>query len=125
MSTNDPMDDLTNLKTNVDKLVSSLHKSSDIQDSLTKKVQWGCKTRPWRGLSQRYESLLASFDSIEQAIAKPYFKYFQSINKADLIKTASFLGNFIELFDNLESVKIPTAHFVILLYFIIYHKRSL
>lgn len=99
----------------MDKLVGAVHKSADIQAKLPVKLQWGNKTRPWRGLMNRFESLVKSYEVLNDVISdKPYKKYYDSINFDDLKIVSDYLEKFVEIFNDFESSKSPSAQFVIL-----------
>lgn len=103
------------MRYNVDKLVGSVHKSADVQSKLPVKLQWGNKTRPWRGLMNRFSSLITSFSALKDAISgKAYKKYYDALNLSDLTTVSNYLEKFVEIFDNFEASKVPSSQFVIL-----------
>lgn len=115
MATADPHSDLAHLKHNVDSLVGSIHKTADVQVKLTTKLQWGSKTRPWRGLMDRYKSLLDNFEQLGPLIVdKSCKKFYDRIEKNQLKTVSDFLETFSNWFDQLEAVKQPSLQHVIL-----------
>lgn len=106
--------DIGILKINVDALASSIHKSQDIQSKLKTKIQWGSTTRPWRGLMDRYSSLLNNYEDLKNIIKDNCVRYYQRIVLEDLEKVSNFLSQFTTYFDVLEAVKTPSIHHVIL-----------
>ena len=99
---------------NVNSVVSAIHKSADVQIKLPVKIQWGCGTRPWRGLMDRYDSIIKCWDSIPNAIAnKPCKKFFELISKSDVEDIANTLNQFSHMFDNFEKSSVPSSYFVI------------
>ena len=92
-----------------------MHKSADVQAKLPVKIQWGSQTRPWRGLMDRYESILKCYDALPAAIGeRPAKRFYDAINFNDLKTVSEFLQQFTKMFDNLEKGKEPSLHYVIL-----------
>lgn len=95
----------------MDSLVGAINKSADIQLKLETKIQWGSKTRPWRGLMDRFRSVKDNFDALGPLLeGKNCKKYYLRIEKSQLDHTSEFLGQFTEFFDQLEAVKSPSIH---------------
>ena len=109
----DPHSDLAHLRQNVDALVGAIHKTADNQIKLKTKIQWGSRTRPWRGLMDRYKSLDANFDQLGPLLAeKSCKKFFDLIEKSQLTTVSKFLAKFTDWFDELEAVKHPSIQHV-------------
>lgn len=97
---------------NVDKLASSIHKSQNLQLKLKTKIKWGSTTRPWRGLMDRYSSVLNNYLELEDVLSDQCKRYYNRIVKSDLEKVTTFLNQFATYFDVLEAVKTPSIHHV-------------
>ena len=90
-----------------------MHKSADIQAKFPVKIQSGSATRAWRSLFDRYLSVSKCYPHLEHVIRKRP-RYFLVINKEHFDSVSSFLQQFKFYFDNLETVKTPSAHQVII-----------
>ena len=113
LSTNNASD-LSLLRLNVDKLCGSIHKTANLQSKLPIKIQWGSVTRPWRGLSDRFRTLVACFDSLGSVLINHSSKrYFDALNRYDCVVVSEFFQIFADFFDQLEQTKKPSSHFVI------------
>ena len=108
---------LNNLEKACNTLQTSLSHSVDIQSKLPRKIKPGCRTRAWRGLATKFESINASYSTLCQVLDNKKKNLIYSINEDDLKTACDFFQIFPAIFDNLEKSDKPSLNLVVPVYY--------
>lgn len=105
------------LDSNCNTLMNSLSHSVDIQSKLPRKIKPGPRTRAWRGMIVKFESIAASHSKLCE-ILDPKRKKLIYLIDLELVKEVhSFLKKFEEIFDSLEKSCEPSINLVLPSYY--------
>lgn len=107
-------DDIACLDTSTNNLVKFAKKSGGIQYNLPASLKSGSKTRPWRGLINKFSSISKSYDALKPLLReKRQEDLILAVEREILEEVLSILQKAEEIFDFLEYSYICTLQFVL------------